>query len=409
MAHYQVTVDGEVLQQLFLRDDGLARLMEQVLNQILKAQVTEQLKARPYERTEERQGYRNGHRDKPMVTRIGRLVLEVPRVRNGEFSTEMFERYQRSEQALLLALMEMVVNGVSTRKVRAVVEELCGTEFSKSTVSELCKRLDPIVKAWNERDLSEKEYPFLLVDALVIKVRKGGRVRAQSVLIAAGVSRDGQREALGLMIGDGESYDSWSEFFSSLKRRGLRGVDLVVSDDHKGLVNAIMTQFQGASWQRCQTHFSRNILEACPKSLQRKLHARLRHIFDAPDLDTARRLLERVVQEFEAVAPKAVERLEAGFEDAMAVMALPEPVRRRLRTTNAIERLNREIRRRERVVGIFPNEEAALRLIGAVLMEIDEAWATGHRYLDMTEYWIWRGKQEGVESAKPNKTEKEAA
>ncbi|NSW84649.1 MAG: IS256 family transposase [Syntrophothermus sp.] len=409
MAHYQVTVDGEVLQQLFSRDDGLARLVEQVLNQILEAQVTEQLKAKPYERTEERQGYRNGHREKPIVTRIGRLVLEVPRVRSGEFSTEIFERYQRSEQALLLALMEMVINGVSTRKVRAVVEELCGTEFSKSTVSELCKRLDPIVKAWNERDLSEKEYPFILVDALVIKVRKGGRVRVQSVLIAAGVNREGYREILGLMIGDSESEASWSEFFSWLKKRGLRGVDLVVSDDHKGLVNSIMTHFQGASWQRCQTHFVRNILEVCPKSLQRKLHARLRHIFDAPDIETARRLLEEVVQEFEGLAPKAIEGLEAGFEDAMAVMALPEPVRRRLRTTNAIERLNREIRRRERVIGIFPNEEAALRLIGAVLMEIDEAWATGHRYLDMREYWIWRDKQEGAESAKPNRTEKEAA
>ncbi|RDV80168.1 IS256 family transposase, partial [Ammonifex thiophilus] len=222
------------------------------------------LKAKPYERTEERQAYRNGHREKPLVTRIGRLVLEVPRVRSGKFSTEMFERYQRSEQALLLALMEMVVNGVSTRKVRAVVKELCGTEFSKSTVSELCKRLDPLVKAWNERDLSEKEYPFILVDALVIKVRKGGRVRSQSVLIACGVNRDGYREVLGLMIGDSESEATWSEFFGWLKKRGLKGVDLVVSDDHRGLVNAIMIHFQGASWQRCQTHFVRNILEACP-------------------------------------------------------------------------------------------------------------------------------------------------
>lgn len=224
MAHYQVTVDGEVLQQLFSRNDGLARLVEQVLNQILEAQVTEQLKAKPYERTEERQGYRNGHRKRPLVTRIGQLVLEVPRVRSGEFSTEMFERYQRSEQALLVALMEMVVNGVSTRKVRAVVEELCGTEFSRSTVSELCKRLDPIVKAWNERDLSEKEYPFILVDALVIKVRKGGRVRSQSVLIACGVNRDGYREVLGLMIGDSESEATWSEFFGWLKERGLKGL-----------------------------------------------------------------------------------------------------------------------------------------------------------------------------------------
>jgi len=295
--------------------------------------------------------------------------------------------------------MEMVTSVVSTRKVRAVVEELCGTEFSKSTVSELCKRLDPIVKSWNERDLSEKGVSLSSGGCSGYK-RKGGRVRVQSVLIAAGVNRDGYREILGLMIGDSECEASWSEFFAWLKRRGLKGVDLVVSDDHRGLVNAIMTHFQGASWQRCQTHFVRNILEVCPKSLQKKLHARLRHIFDAPDLDTARRLLKEVVQEFEAVAPKAMERLEAGFEDAMAVMVLPEPVRRRLRTTNAIERLNREFRRRERMVGIFSNEEAALRLIGAVLMEIDEAWATGHRYLDMTEYWTWRQEQERAKGEK---------
>lgn len=269
--------------------------------------------------------------------------------------------------------------------------------------------LTHVTKAWNERDLSEKEYPFLLVDALLIKVRKGGRVRVQSVLIAAGVNREGYREILGLMIGDSESEASWSEFFTCLKRRGLKGVDLVVSDDHKGLVNAIMNHFQGTSWQRCQTHFVRNVLEVCPKTLQKKLHARLRHIFDAPDLDTARRLLGEVVQEFEAVAPKAIEKLEAGFEDAIAVMALPEPVRRRLRTTNAIERLNREIRRRERVVGIFPNEEAALRLIGAVLMEIDEAWAASHRYLDMTEYWIWRDNQGKVKAENSNRMEKEVA
>jgi transposase-like protein len=397
MAHYQVSVDDDVLQHLFSRDDGLARLVEQVLNQILEAQVTEQLKAKPYERTDQRQGYRNGHREKPLTTRIGRLVLEVPRVRSGGFSTEIFERCQRSEQALVLTLMEMVVNGVSTRKVRAVVEELCGVGISKSTVSELCKQLDPLVKAWNERDLSEKEYPFLVVDALVIKVRKAGRVRTQSLLVACGINQDGYREVLGIAIGDGESEASWSQFFTWLKNRGLKGVDLVVSDDHKGLVKAVMTHFQGASWQRCQTHFVRNVLEACPKSLQKKLHARLRHMFDAPDQQTARRILELVVQEFEALAPRAVERLEAGFEDAMAVMALPEPIRRRLRTTNALERLNREIRRRERVVGIFPNEEAALRLLGAVLMEIDEAWATGHRYLDMAEYLAWMGKPKEAE------------
>ncbi|AER65755.1 transposase mutator type (plasmid) [Thermovirga lienii DSM 17291] len=394
MAHYQVTVDCDLLQGLFIRDDGLARLVENIVNQILDAQATEQLRAKPYERTEERQGYRNGYRDKLLKSRVGELTLMVPRLRSGHFSTELFERYQRSEQALLLAMVEMVVNGVSTRKVRAVVDELCGTEFSKSTVSSLCKRLDDIVKEWNERDLSSQEYPFLLVDAIVIRVRKGGRVRLSSVLLATGINREGYREILGLMLGDSESEAAWSEFFGRLKERGLKGVDLVVSDDHKGLINAIETHFQGATWQRCQTHFIRNILDACPKSLQGDLHGRLRLIFDAPDMETARRLLNETIEAFGARAPKAVERLEAGFEDAMAVMALPGRYRKRLRTTNGVERLNQEIRRRERVIRIFPNEESAVRLIGAVLVEIDEVWTTGKRYFDMAEYWEWKANTE---------------
>ena len=271
MAHYQVTVDRDLLQGLFVRDDGLARLVEDIVNQILDAQAAEQLRAKPYERTEERQGYRNGYRDKVLKSRVGELELMVPRLRSGHFSTELFTRYQRSEQALLLAMVEMVVNGVSTRKVRAIVEELCGTEFSKSTVSSLCKGLDDTVKEWNERDLSSQEYPFLLVDALVIRVRKSGRVRLSSVLLATGINREGYREILGLMLGDSESEATWSEFFGRLKARGLKGVDLVVSDDHKGLVNAIEMHFQGATWQRCQTHFIRNILDACPKTLQGEL------------------------------------------------------------------------------------------------------------------------------------------
>lgn len=395
MAQYQVTVDSDLLHQLFFRqDEAMARLLEQVLNQVLEAQVTEQLKAAPYERTEERQGYRNGHRPRTLTTRVGRIVLAVPRTRDGSFSTDLFFRYQRSEQALVLALIEMVVNGVATRKVSAVVEELCGVELSRSTVSELCKRLDTVVRAWKERDLSGQVYPFLIVDALVIRVRVEDRVRMQSVLIAVGVNRDGYREVLGLMIGDSESEATWSAFFAWLKDRGITGVDLVVSDDHRGLVKAVHAHFQGASWQRCQTHFIKNILDACPKALQGELRGRLRLIFDAPDLETARQLKAEVVQQYADRAPKAVERLEEGFDDAMAVMALPERYRKRLRTTNALERLNEEIRRRERAIRIFPNTKSAERLIGAVLMEIDEAWTTGHRYLDMEEYWAWRAEQE---------------
>ena len=390
MTQYQLTLDSETVQRLFTGDGQVGRLLEAILNQVLNAQVAEQLQAAPYERSEQRQGYRNGYKPRQLTTRVGALTLLVPQVRDGQFSTELFVRYQRSEQALVLTLMEMVVNGVSTRKVARITEELCGASFAKSTVSDLCKALDPLVSAWNERDLSAQRFPFVLVDALVVKVREGGRVRAVSALLATGVNAEGYREVLGLRLGDSESERTWVEFFVWLKGRGLTGVDLVVSDHHGGLVSAVRVQFQGATWQRCQTHLSANIADATPKALQEEIHARLRAIFDAPDEATARTLLARFVQDYQSKAPAAVATLERGFDDATAVLALPAPYRKRLRTTNGVERLNEEIRRRERVIRIFPNRDSVLRLVGALLLEQDEVWMTGKRYFDMTAYWQWR-------------------
>jgi transposase-like protein len=286
--------------------------------------------------------------------------------------------------------MEMVVNGVSTRKVARITEELCGHEFAKSTVSDLCKGLDPLVEAWNERDLGGARIPFVVVDALLVKVRDGGRVRSCSALIATGINAEGYREILGLRLGDSESERSWTEFFTWLKGRGLHGVDLVVSYHHGGLTTAVRLQFQGASWQRCQMHLSANISSAAPKAVQEELHARVRAIFEAPDLETARTLLARAVADYEHVAPTAIATLERGFDDATAVLALPRPYRKRLRTTNGVERLNEEVRRRERVIRIFPNRASTIRLLGALLMEQDEQWSTGKRYFDMTAYWQWR-------------------
>jgi putative transposase len=390
MTQYQLTLDSDILQRVFSGDGQLARLVEAVLNQVLVAQVADQLQAGPYERTDDRQGYRNGYKPRRLTTRVGQLTLRVPQVRDGQFSTELFARYQRSEQALILTLMELVVNGVSTRKVARITEELCGTSFAKSTVSDLCKALDPLVTAWNERELSGQRYPFVLVDALVLKVREGGRVRAVSALLAIGVNEAGYREILGLQIGDGESERTWMSFFTWLKGRGLTGVDLVVSDAHGGLVTSVSVQFQGASWQRCQTHLSANVCDAAPKALQDAIHRRLRAIFEAPDAETARTLLAKFTTDYMANAPGAVTALERGFEDATAVLALPEPYRKRLRTTNLVERTNEEIRRRERVIRIFPHRDSVIRLLGALLMEQDEAWTTGRRYFDMASYWQWR-------------------
>lgn len=387
MTQYQLTVEAEQVQHLFTQDGALGRLVEGIVQQILEAQVSEHLHAQPYERSEERRGYRNGYKPRSLTTRVGTLELRVPQVREGEFSTELFARFQRSEQAFVLALLEMVINGVSTRKVTKITAELCGTELSKSTVSALCARLDPLVEAWNERPLGQTAYPFVLVDALVLKVREDGRVRSRSALLATGINQEGYREVLGLQIGDSESERSWADFFAWLKRRGLRGVDLVTSDDHAGLVQAIRTQCQGATWQRCQAHFTRNIIDATPKALQKEVAAHLRTLFTATDLPAARLLLQTTLETFGERAHAAMLILEGGFDDATAVLALPAPYRARLRTTNAQERLNEELRRRERVIRIFPSRASVLRLLGALLMELEEQWTTGHRYLTMETYW----------------------
>ena len=392
MAQYQITVDQEILQQLFLgnsKDASVAKLLESVLNQVLKAQVSEQVAADHYERTDDRQGYRNGTYPRSLTTRVGNIMLRVPRIRDGKFSTELFSRYQRSEQALVLALMEMVVNGVSTRKVSQITEELCGTHFSKSTVSDLCSHLDPLVEAWNSRPLTSA-FPFVLVDAMFLKVREDNRVCSRGVMVAVGINTDGYREVLGIMTGDTESEASWSSFFSWLKQRGLHGVDLITSDDHSGLVRAIRQHLQGVTWQRCQTHFLRNVLDATPKSIKDEVHQHVRALLNAPDLKAARLLLSQTLEYFEEKAPKAMRILETGFDDVTAVLSLPEKYRKRLRTTNSVERLNEEIRRRERVIRIFPNRQSVIRLLGALLMEQDEKWASGRKYLDMEEYLSWR-------------------
>jgi transposase-like protein len=313
---------------------------------------------------------------------VGHLTLHVPRLRNGDFSTELFERYQRSEQALVLAMMEMVINGVSTRKVERITEELCGRKFSKSTVSKLCESLDPVVNAFKNRPL-ESHYPFLIVDALYLKVRVNQRVQSRGLLIAIGVNSEGNREVIGFQVANTESESSWSDFFSSLKNRGLKDVRLVTSDNHKGLVSAIHKEFQGATWQRCQTHFSRNILDQTPKSLQPILKEDLRQLYEAIDLESAMKVRDNIFLKYETAAPKAMALLDEAFADITGVLTLPLKYRKRLRTTNGVERLNQEIRRRERVIRIFPNEESVIRLMGALLMEQSEIWQTGRKYFEM--------------------------
>lgn len=395
MAQFNITITEELLHGLFLsngRDEAFSKLLEEIFNQVLLAQSSEQLRAEPYERTEERTAYRNGYRNRELTTRVGTITLRVPRHRNGQFSTELFARYQRSEQALVLAMMEMVINGVSTRKVEQITEELCGKKFSKSTVSALCKNLDPMVEAFRTRPL-HCHYPFLMVDAIYVKVRENGRIQSRGLLIAIAVNEEGHREIIGFQLANSESESSWGEFFSSLKDRGLKDVRLVTSDDHKGLVNAVRKHFQGASWQRCQTHFSRNILDHTPKALQTEIKEELRQLYEAVDLESARKIRDHIIQTYEVKAPKATALLDEAFDDITAVLALPLKYRKRLRTTNGVERLNEEIRRRERVIRIFPNAASVIRLMGALLIEQHEKWQTGRKYLDMQLYYQVQDKE----------------
>jgi transposase-like protein len=390
MATFQLTLDDQKMQDAQHEGALLPLLIEAMLNQVLQAEMTEHLGAAPGERTAERQGYRNGSYRRELTTRVGPIELEVPRDRAGTFQTELFERYQRSEKALVLSLMEMVVQGVSTRKVKKITQTLCGRRFARSTVSDLAKGLDEQVQAWAERPLDRQRYPFVLADAMYVKVRRHGAVRSTAVLLAIGISEDGHREILGLDVAYGETREAWQSFFRSLRARGLQGVDYVTSDAHEGLRQALERTFPGVAWQRCQAHFMRNVLDQAPPSCREEVHTWLRRVLHADAPQAARQALEEAQEALDGRAGRALECLTEGFEAATAVLALPAKYRKRLRTTNMLERFIEEIRRREKVVRIFPNERSAWRLVGALAAEQHEAWSTGRRYLVMDAYQQWR-------------------
>lgn len=366
--------------------DFLREIVERVLQEVLEAEMTEHVGAVPHERTDTRKGHRNGHKPRTLRTRVGTLNLLVPQDREGTFSTRLFSRYQRNEKALVLALMEMYVEGVSTRKVKDVTEELCGTTFSKSLISSLAGRLDAELEAWRSRPLEAEAYPYLFVDARYEKVRVDSRVVSQGVLVVSGVRDDGYREILAVEVADTESEATYHELFRSLKSRGLSSVELVVSDDHKGLKAAITRHFQGASLQRCQVHYVRNLLGMVSLAKRKELGADLRAIFAATSREQALGLASSVANKWRKKGnEKVAEHLEEHLEECLSCLAFPESHRRRIRTTNGLERLNQEIKRRTRVVRIFPNGRSCLRLVTALAVEQSEEWLTSRRYLDMEE------------------------
>lgn len=364
-------------------DDGMRALVERVVQQVLEAEMASFLAADSYERTSERRGYRNGYKPRLLKTRVGELELLVPKDRDGQFQTELFERYQRSEKALVLAIVQMYIDGVSTRKVRDITEALCGLEIGKSQVSALSLKLDDEIRKWRERPI-EKAYPYLMIDARYEKVRRGGEVISQGVLIVVGISAEGLREVLGVWVADSESEASWGEVFSDLSRRGLRGVHYLVSDDHQGMRKAIDRHFQGVAWQRCQVHFVRNVLNHTAAREKVMVLSALKTITEAPTLLAARKAMSEAVETLGRRVPKAAALLDTYGEEILSVYQLPERHRKRMRSTNMLERVNQEIKRRTRVIRIFPNEQACVRLVSTLMMELNQDWME-RIYLTMDE------------------------
>lgn len=360
--------------------EGMAQAMQILFNEVMKLERSQALGAQPYERTDERRGYANGFKPKTYQTRFGKLELAVPQTRGVEFYPSAIERGTRSERALKLAVAEMYLQGVSTRKVTEVMETLCGLQVTSSQVSRATQLLDEELTKWRERPLGEMSY--LLLDARYEKVRVSGQVVSCALLVAIGITPEGRRTVLGVSVSLSEAEVHWREFFESLQRRGLHGLRMIVSDDHAGLGQARQTRFNGVPWQRCQFHLAQNVLAYVPPSLsQSEVSADVRAVFNAPNRAEAERLLDLAVRKYAQPAPKLANWLERNLPQGLTVFDLPPEHRRRLRTNNLLERLNRELKRRTRVATLFPNEASLLRLATAVLMETDDEWQTGREYL----------------------------
>ena len=362
--------------------DVFKQLLRESLQEVLEAEMTELLGAAPGERTEVRSGYRAGYYSRGLVTRIGKLELRVPRDREGRFSTELFERYQRSEKALVSALAEMYVQGVSTRKVKAVTEELCGHTFSASTISQINKGLDAALARFASRPL-EEAYPYLILDARYERVRIDGVIRSQAVLIAIGINWEGRRQVLAVELANRESASSWKDFLARLKQRGLTGVEFVVSDDHEGLRKAVCELLTHAAWQRCYVHFLRNALDYLPRKADDDCLQELRWIYDRRDLKEAQADLASWLKRWQQRYPRLTDWAEEAIGETLTFYLLPRQHHKHLKSTNLLERLNEEIKRRTRVVRIFPNPASCLRLIRALCAETHETWLEDNRYINM--------------------------
>jgi putative transposase len=378
-----VAVDvGEVKNVLVEQKDFLVPMVQEAMQTVLEMEMAECLQAVRYERSEERTGYRSGYYRRRLVTRVGTISLRVPQDRSGHFSTQVFEQYQRSEKALVAALAQMYVQGVSTRKVAAITEELCGHEFSASSISEITRRLDEQLKQFSQRPLAQ-EYPYVILDARYERVREEGAIESRAILVALGIDWEGRRQVLAVEYAQRESQNSWKEFLLGLKQRGLNGVRLVVSDDHPGLKRAVREVLTEAWWQRCYVHFLRNTLDYLPRKADDDCLQELRWMYERRDVEEARRDLKSWLEKWAAKYPKLCEWVEGNIEETWTYYQLPLAHHKHLKSTNLLERFNQEIKRRTLVVRIFPNEASCLRLIRAIAAETHEEWMEGSRYLNM--------------------------
>lgn len=366
-------------------DKYLTWAVRNVLERIMESEMTELLRAEPGERTTERQGYRSGHRARYLNTRVGRLKLTIPCERSGRYRSKVFSAYQRSELAFITTLQEMYLQGVSTRRIQKITEDLCGTSFSASTVSRLVAQLDQDLERWRKRRLTEA-YLALIVDARYEHVRTNHQVTTQGVLVVVGISAEtGKRDILGVYVANTESRTSWGDVFRDLHQRGLAGVQLVVSDAHSGLQEALARYFQGIPWQRCMFHFLANVRQQVRPREQRALSRDLHSVFDAPTLAHARQRLQEVLDQWRSGHEELVDWIEENIEQCLSCFQFPVAWRLRLRTTNMLERYNQELKRRSRVIRVFPNVESCLRLMTALAMEQAEEWLQQMPYLDLHE------------------------
>ena len=359
--------------------DGIPELLRIIINQAMHAERTKYLQASDYERTEERKGHANGYKPKTVRTKVGEITFSVPQVREGGFYPSALEKGMRSERAFVMALAEMYIQGVSTRKVKAITEELCGTEISAMQVSRATAQLDAVLQEWRERPLGEIHYLFL--DARYEKVREAGQIRDAAVLVASGITPEGERQVLGVSVSLSEHETHWKAFLQSLKDRGLHGVELVTSDSHAGLGAARRAVLGSVPWQRCQFHLQQNAGSYLPRvSMRAEVASDIRAMFNAPDRQVAEGFLQVAIKKYAVSAPRLATWMENNLAEGFTVFDFPLEDRRTIRTTNSLERTNKEIKRRTRVIGVFPNEASCLRLISAILMEKSEEWQIGKHY-----------------------------